>query len=194
MVGRPGGVPRRDRRLGGTHLSSSRSDRRAEYAVAASWDFPSFTSRRSEMESSFRQHGETDGTMCVEASARSRFDACFIASFFRRRFSTTRLLIISASSSSFSTRVWTWFCCRLVSFSSVGFSCWNVHIRIGIRRTGYQEISDTPVSKKKKVNNIPVESFVRSLAPLRTCWRMSPTSCLALDHRSVASEYLLSLT
>ena len=46
-----------------TYLSNNKRERRAEYAVAASWHFPSLTNKRSEMESSLRQQGDTDGTM-----------------------------------------------------------------------------------------------------------------------------------
>lgn len=88
-----------------THLSSSKRDLLAEYAVAASCVLPSLTSRRNGKESSLKQQGETDGTECVIGSDLSRFEALFRASFFRRRASTKRLLIISADSSKLSIRV-----------------------------------------------------------------------------------------
>lgn len=73
--------------------------------MAASWVLPSLTSNLNAMESSFRHVGETEGPKAANGSERSRFEACFRASFFRLRFSTRRLLIISARSSRLSIKV-----------------------------------------------------------------------------------------
>lgn len=133
-----------------TNLSSRRSDRRAEYAMAASWVFPSFTNNRNGTESSFKHVGDTDGTSAAMGSDRSRFAACFNASFFRLRFSTKRLLIISANSSKLSVRVWIIVNCFFVKKLSVGCSCCDIDKRKSrapaIHGGFYQQSHDVPVS------------------------------------------------